>query len=179
MEKKPLVKRKNLRLQDFEYATPCFYFVTICTKERKNLFWTPEKLPPTQNLSDVGVVGAVSGRPHEGLLNKNGKLVELAILSIPKHYPAYFIDNYVIMPDHIHLLLQILCDDENGRPMTAPTLNRVINHFKGAVSKRLGFSCWQRSFYDHIIRNQADYIKHYNYVETNPLLWDNHSKEFL
>ncbi len=153
-----LPKRKDIRLKTYDYNASGFYFITICTDNHKPLFWDE--------------VGAVIGRPQEVPLNEKGEIVEQAIKDIPKYYPMYYVDNYVIMPDHIHLLLQIVYDYENGRPMTAPTISTVINQLKGQVSKQLGFKVWQKSFFDHIIRNQKDYIKHYNYIETNPILWE-------
>lgn len=72
------------------------------------------------------------------------------------------------MPDHIHLLLQIH-GNENGRPMVAPTINRVIKQTKGYITKQIGFSIWQKSFNDHIIRGQEDYKSIWEYIENNPL----------
>ncbi|MBE6733486.1 MAG: hypothetical protein E7561_05780 [Ruminococcaceae bacterium] len=60
------------------------------------------------------------------------------------------------MPDHIHLLLQIHSDID-GRPLVAPTIDRVIKQTKGYITKQIGFSIWQKSFNDHIIRGDKDY----------------------
>jgi hypothetical protein len=57
------------------------------------------------------------------------------------------------------------------RPEVAPTLSRVIKQFKGAVTKKAGFPVWQKSFYDHIIRNEQDYVEVWNYIDTNPARW--------
>ena len=56
--------------------------------------------------------------------------------------------------------------------MVSPTISRIINQMKGYVSKQVGHSIWQRSFIDHIIRNEKDYIKHYLYIENNPIKWE-------
>ena len=85
-------------------------------------------------------------------------------------YPAVSLDHYVIMPNHIHLLLQI-CTDDDGRSMIAPTISNVVRHMKGCVSKQVGRSVWQKGFYDHIIRNDADYEGVWNYIEGNPSKW--------
>ena len=94
--------------------------------------------------------------------------MESAIKNIPIHYPVITVDNYVIMPDHIHLLLQIN-SDFNGRPLVAPTIDRVIKQMKGYISKQIGFSIWQKSFNDHIIRGDQDYKEIWEYIENNPL----------
>lgn len=80
------------------------------------------------------------------------------------------LDSYVIMPNHIHILLRI-CPDENGRPLVAPTISRIINQLKGLVSKQAGAKIWQKSFYDHVIKNHEDYIEHLEYICNNPLHW--------
>lgn len=152
-----LPKRKPLRMQGYDYSYPDMYFITICTDKKRALFWEEN-------------VGAVIGRPQKAPLNEHGKIVETAIKNIPKHYPAYSVEHYVIMPDHVHLLMQISCD-EDGRPMTAPTISAVINQLKGSITKQIGYKVWQRSFYDHVIRNDADYSKHWDYIENNPALW--------
>ena len=152
-------KRKRNRLQEFDYNTPGAYFITVCTVKRQNYFWKN--------------VGATIGRPsfpQDVQLSVYGKIVEESIRNIAKIYPSLTIDQYVIMPDHIHLLLEIR-DDENGRPMAAPTISRVVQQMKGYVTKRIGTSVWQKLFYDHIIRNRADYEKHVKYIYENPARW--------
>lgn len=155
-----LPTRKEIRLKTFDYNTPAYYFVTICTYERKSLFW--ENHPED--------VGAVNGRPQDAPLNEKGQIVKQVIENIPKHYADYSVETYAIMPNHIHLLLELTADG-SGRPMTAPTLSTVINQFKGAVTKQIGSKVWQKSFMEHIIRDQEDYINHYNYIENNPVRW--------
>ena len=93
-----------------------------------------------------------------------------AINKIPSMYPSIKVDSYVVMPDHIHLLL-VICADENGRPMVAPTMSRVVQQMKGYVTKRIGISIWQKLFTDHIIRNREDYEKHLKYIHENPIRW--------
>ena len=72
------------------------------------------------------------------------------------------------MPNHIHLLLQIH-GGENGRAMPAPTVSTVIQQMKGYVTKQIGFTVWQKLFYDHIIRNENDYREIWEYIENNPI----------
>ena len=104
------------------------------------------------------------------LLSKYGIIVDESIRGIPAHYPAISVDNYVIMPNHIHLRLQIN-SNVDGRPMAAPTISTVVNHLKGIASKRTGLSLWQKGFYDHIIRGEHDYQEIWNYITGNPFKW--------
>lgn len=73
------------------------------------------------------------------------------------------------MPNHIHMI--IIISEENGRSKTAPTISRMIQQFKGSITKKSGFPIWQKLFHDHIIRNEEEYQRIYEYVETNPLKW--------
>ena len=97
--------------------------------------------------------------------------MEQAIKNIGHHYPAISVDHYVVMPNHIHLLLQINTD-ENGRPMVAPTISIVVQQMKGYVTKQLGRSIWQKLFHDHVIRNENDYRIIWEYIENNPTQWE-------
>ena len=97
-------------------------------------------------------------------------VVRQSINDIPNRYPAITVDHAVIMPNHIHLLLQINTDLD-GRSMIAPTISTVVRLMKGAVSKQAGFSVWQKGFYDHIIRNDNDHRDIWNYIEGNPCKW--------
>ena len=112
-------------------------------------------------------VGASIARPQ---LSQYGLVVQKAICEIPKHYPAISIDHYVVMPNHIHLLLHI-CTDADGRAMLAPTISHVVQQMKGIVTKQVGYSIWQKLFHDHVIRGEADYLKIWEYIENNPARW--------
>ena len=151
-----LPKRKPNRLTEYDYSTPNAYFITVCTQDRKNLFWTD--------------VEAVIDRPENIPLTNLGMMVKQVIYDITRHYPAITVDHAVVMPNHIHLLLQINTDAD-GRPMAAPTISTVINQTKGIISKKAGFSVWQKGFYDHVIRGEQDYSDILNYIERNPGKW--------
>ena len=103
-------------------------------------------------------------------LTEYGLIVDRVIQNISAIYPAITVDQYVIMPNHVHLLLQIHAD-ENGRPMVAPTIARVIQQMKGYATKQIGKPIWQKLYHDHIIRNQDEYARIWNYVALNPLYW--------
>ncbi len=149
-------KRKPNRLPDFDYSTSGAYFITICTKDHKCLFWQS--------------VGASIARPQPSLLSQSGIIVDRAIRQIPVHYPAVSVDHYVVMPNHIHLLLQINTDAD-GRAMLAPTISTVVQQLKGSVTKQIGQPVWQKLFHDHVIRNEKDYWKIWQYIDNNPVQW--------
>ncbi len=165
-------KRKQMRSEYIDYSASGAYFITICTNEKKKIFWDMEKFNPeavAQGFSEA--VGAISNRPHALCpLSRCGELVEMYINEIPNHYDNVLVDKYVVMPDHIHMILIIL-PDENGRLLIAPTISRVIKQLKAAITKHVGFSPWQRSYYDHVIRNRDDYDEVCKYIYENPMKW--------
>ena len=66
----------------------------------------------------------------------------------------------------------ILVIDKGGRPMVVPTISVVINQLKGYISKQIGHSIWQSRFIDHVIRNEQDYLEHWEYIENTPFKWE-------
>ena len=171
-KEKELPKRKKNRLANYDYSSCGGYFITVCASDRHNYLGR--------------VVGAISDRQpisndYENAFGDNrtfdeprielseyGKIVEQAVLQIPLIYPALSVGCYTIMPNHIHLLLIVHCD-ECGRSLIAPTVSRMIRHLKSYISKQIGYSIWQKSFYDHVIRNRHDYEKHVKYIYENPM----------
>ncbi len=179
-----LPQRKRNRLKNHKYSTVGAYFITICSQDRENVFSeivrigdgspVPLSCKKTLPLSDEchhQPVGAIIDRPYYcPKLTEIGIIVDNAIRHIPDAYPSISVDEYVIMPDHIHILMQIHIDTK-GRPMVAPTISRIIKQLKGHVTKKLGYSIWQRSFYDHVIRNREDYAEKAKYICDNPMKW--------
>ncbi len=106
-------------------------------------------------------------RPNQIRLSEYGKLVENAIKNIPEHYEEISVDKFCIMPDHVHLLIS----STNGRMISAPTMSRVIGQMKRWVSKEAKISFWQKSYFDHIIRNDHDYAEIWEYIDHNPQMW--------
>lgn len=151
---KQIIRKKN-RLKGYDYSSNASYFLTICSDKRQEIF--------SQIVYD-NTVGANIVR-----LSKIGQKIENCILKIEEIYPCVFVDNYIIMPNHIHLILTI---DTNRRPMVAPTVATVIKQFKGAASKEAGTSIWQKGYYDHIIRNENDFNETMKYITFNAQKWD-------
>ena len=148
--------RKRNRLENYDYSTPNAYFITVCTADRKNLFWT-SWAPVIKDREEIP-------------FSAHGETVRSAIRDIPKHYPMITVDCFAVMPNHIHLLLRI-CTDDAGRAVTAPAISTVINQLKGFVTKKVGHPVWQKGFYDHVIRGDRDHREIWNYIEGNPYKW--------
>ena len=117
------------RLSHFDYSQPGYYFITICTKNhhsilRRGAQCAPAPLPP---------------------LTSAGLAAERFLLEIPVHYPMISVDHYVVMPNHVHLILVITAGHigTDGRTMCAPTVSRVVRGWKEAVTKQIGVSIWQ------------------------------------
>ena len=146
-------KRKSVRLEAFDYASPGAYFITICTHNREKILWS--------------AVGADIIRPQNVPLSPVGKITEQGILQTASHYDNIFVDKYCIMPDHIHLILRI-ASDIDGRMISAPTVSTVVGSMKRWVSRQIGHPVWQKSFYEHAIRNREDYDEIWEYIENNP-----------
>ena len=152
-----LPQRKPNRLSDYDYDQNGAYFVTVCTQDRKKILST--------------IVGDGSPVPKPA-----GMIAETMIAQIPDKYPSVSVDKYVIMPDHIHLLLRFDRDIGTGNP--SPTLGTVVGWYKYQVTKQInlysnnkGERIFQRSYYDHVIRNQQDYNEVWAYIENNPRKW--------
>ena len=156
--KKELPQRKRLRLKNFDYSTPGAYFITICTHNRK----------------------CTLSRVVEIELTNYGKITDETIRNIPERYKAT-VDRYVIMPNHIHLII-IITDDEELRAIRESPLrgrsviSKVIGYVKMNASKEIHGKyddavIWQRGFHDHIIRDRRDYEKIAKYIYENPIRW--------
>jgi REP element-mobilizing transposase RayT len=141
-----LPKRKPTRLKQFDYSQNGYYFITICTHKKQKI------------LCDI------VGDDAHIVPSQCGIIVEKYISNIPG------IDKYIIMPNHIHLIIQ----NYNGTMWaSSPTqsISQKIKSFKTLVTKEIGHNIFQRSFHDHIIRGEKDYLKIWNYIDTNPQKW--------
>ena len=159
MENDKFPKRKINRLKSWNYSNNGGYFITICTDNRKHI------------LSKICVR---DGFPVPQL-TKTGQIVDDYIKNINLKYSCVTVSEYVIMPNHIHLLLLI---DNNGTGNPSPTVGNIIGWFKYNTTKSVneeyksaGNKLWQRSYYDHIIRDEKDYMEKLNYILSNPLKW--------
>ena len=151
-----LPKRKPTRLKEYDYSTPGAYFITICTHNRECI------------LSDIVVVGEGLRALPINNLKAIGNEIEQSIQYINNNYNGVKIDKYVIMPNHIHLIL--ILDGSGGHGN--PPLQNVIGQLKSYTTNKFGKVLWQRSFHDHIIRGKEDYNKIWEYIDTNVLKWE-------
>lgn len=152
-----LSPRKNIRLNNYDYSQSGYYFVTICTQDKRNILGEivindSKFSSPIVNFSDLG------------------KIVEQYINNIDVVYTNARLDGYVIMPNHIHLIIIIESNIQNPYN-TAISLPQIIRSLKTLTNKKSGFSIWQRNYYEHVIRNEYDLSEIREYVKNNPLKW--------
>jgi len=157
-----MIKRKPNRLRDYDYSQEGYYFITICTRGRKEFF----------------------GDIREGKidLNRFGETVNQCWYDLPRHYPNSSLDSFVIMPNHIHGIIVIDNDDVVGnglKPFPTHGLSEIIRGFKTFSSRKINEKIeidnkfqWQKSFYDHIIRGERSLDLIREYIQNNPLKWD-------
>ena len=164
---------KSTRLSGWDYSENSSYFVTICIRDRKMFFG---------NIKD-----------SEMVLSELGKFAEKFWLEIPKHFPFISLDEHVVMPNHLHGVIDI--DKADGRDVacyvstgdnkefyskispTEGSLGAIIRSFKSAVTREINkksintdFS-WQSGFYEYIIRGEKDLNKIRDYIINNPANW--------
>lgn len=156
--------RRSIRLKNFDYTQPGAYFVTIVTHDRKCLFGDIENDCITHTLA--------------------GQCVLAIIGALPEHFSIQ-INNMVVMPNHVHILLTMLnkesdtpksqTDLRKGSP--AHSVSAIVQNLKANSSRHIHRivnnqdSVWQRNYYEHIVRNQDDFDRIYTYIENNPLTW--------
>lgn len=183
--------RKSIRLKEYDYTNAAWYYFTICTKDRKNLF---------------GEI--IKGKM---ILNDFGKIVDEEWLKTKEIRKNVDLDSYIVMPNHFHGTLIINYNENVGATRwvapkddaptdtsnkidqtikdraihrIAPTLisnslGAIIGQFKSIVTKRIMRidnkilkSVWQKNYYEHIIRNEVDLFNIRTYIKLNPLKWE-------
>ncbi len=151
------MERKRLRLKEFDYNSQGTYFLTLCSLEHKNVFC--EIQPEAGNGFDTTVV-----------FSKEGETVKKYIEQMNEFYNDLSVDSYVIMPNHIHFLLTIYKATDSLTPQNT-AVAKFISTLKRFVNKEIGYNLWQKGSYDHIVRDEEDYIQHLRYMENNPAKW--------
>ncbi len=154
-----LPRRKNTRLKEYDYSGTGAYFITLCTKGRK---------PILSRIVGDGVLDI-----PKTVLSKYGKAVDKRIRLIDMHYDNIKIDNYVIMPNHIHILISVYNNGTSRMPSpTNDTIPSFVGTLKRFVNREVGEDVFQRSYYDHIIRDERDYLSRWQYIANNPIKWE-------
>ena len=156
-----LPKRKEIRLKNYDYSSQGAYFVTICTDKRRKI------------LSQIVGVDVLDDPRVE--LTVYGKIVDKYINQLNDFYENISVEQYVIMPNHIHMILFVR-DGGSSRTST-PTVRQhsvvptFVSTFKRFCNKEFGENIWQRYYYDHAIRNKRDFDEISKYIYENPLKW--------
>ncbi|MDR1346388.1 MAG: transposase [Bacteroidales bacterium] len=172
--------RRSIRLKDYDYSQAGLYFITICCQDKICRFGKIEN--------------------GEMILNDWGEIARQCWLAIPQHFPNTILHEYVVMPNHVHGIIELVgakffsplspsispsetispksCNNDNSRaknfsplPGTSRTIGSIIRGFKIGITKQLGFSIWQRNYYEHIIRNEQSYQNIAGYIIHNPEKW--------
>jgi REP element-mobilizing transposase RayT len=160
---KNIFRRRSIRLPEYDYSKAGAYFITICSFNKELIF----------------------GKINDGkiILSEIGMIVKKHIEEIPKHFEDIFIDDYVIMPNHIHFIISIV-GVQNFEPLQneyqkiiPKSVGSIIRAFKASVTKWCksnGYQSklWQRNYFEHIVRNEEDLFRIREYIQNNPLQWE-------
>lgn len=161
------VRRKRIRLPETEYRFGWF-FVTVCTYDRKEIL---AKIVPDFVGADDSVrpCGAL---PSPVILSAVGEVVKECLEQLIDEENGITVNKYVIMPNHVHA---IVCIDATRGGQSRPPLQKMMQKFKSMSTRRvwnMGYTkLWQRSYFDHVIRNEADYFRIWQYIDDNPAHW--------
>jgi len=161
--------RHSIRLRGYDYSQAGLYFATVCVQNRECLF----------------------GKIIDGemIFNEYGQFATQCLLEIPQHFPNAVLHEFIIMPNHIHCIIELTKNNggtappvgaknlsplpsQRLTPGTSRTIGSIIRGFKIGVTKQIGYSIWQRNYYEHIIRNEQSYTRIADYIINNPANWE-------
>ena len=158
---KELPIRKHPRLKGHNYSQNGVYFITFCVKDKREM------------LGRVDVGRGILDAPFVEL-SEYGKALNDSIEFLNNNKTEIDIVNYVIMPNHVHLIVIINGQHNGASGMPRPTnalIPKLVSSIKRFTNKQTGFNLWQHSFHDHIIRNDEDYLRIWQYIDENPARW--------
>lgn len=166
--------RKSIRISNYDYSKEGMYFITICTQNRECI------------LSEIVGAGPVSAQKNKNnlalKLTQLGIMINQTYLNLEEEYNTIKLHNYIIMPNHIHAIIEI-CNRTDTGP--APTLADIICAYKTrttylcargvklGIYKPFNKRLWQRNYYEHVIRNEKELYKINEYIMNNPYNWKN------
>ncbi len=166
------LNRKLPRLKGFDYSQNGVYFVTFCVKDRHCVLST---------IVGSDALGAPCGNaaisvnddPNAPMvyLKPYGCIVENEIIKMNRIYDNVEVINFVIMPNHVHLLVRISNGASRATLPTQSVLSTYVGTLKRFCNKAFGRKIWQASYYDHIIRDDEDLFYHWQYINENPKKW--------
>jgi len=153
---KDYTRKNSLRLQGYDYSRAGMYFITICTKDSELMF----------------------GKVHDGKmeLSEHGEIAKNELLKTSELL-AFNLAQFIIMPNHVHFIAVLpepQIDDETKTSIiirNKQLIPKIVQAYKAAVSRKLGFSLWQRSYFDNILRSKEEYEIVKQYIESNPATW--------
>jgi REP element-mobilizing transposase RayT len=161
--------RRSIRLKGYDYAQEDLYFITICCQDKAHLF---------------GEI--VDG---EMILNECGEIANNCWLEIPNHYPNVGLHQHIIMPNHVHGIIEIKYKSNlitvfptvganDYSPLRSPskTIGSIVRGFKIGVTKWMRqnthiYDVWQRNYFENIVRNKQSYHQITKYIQNNPENW--------
>ncbi len=153
--------RKSIRLKGYDYAQEGFYFITICCQDRAQLF------------------GKIEGT--QLILNECGEIAHKCWLEIPEHFPNVALHDHIIMPNHVHGIIEIKFKSNHIEKRVLPrspskTVGSIVRGFKIGVTKWMRqntnvYKVWQRNYFDNIIRNEQSFDRISDYIRNNPKKW--------
>lgn len=158
---KPHRNRRSIRLQGYDYSRAGAYFVTVCTQNRQCLF-------------GENVDGKMA-------LNDAGRMIQTIWNGLPEHYHHVELDEFVVMPNHLHGIIAIV--GAGLKPAPTPInqhgLPEIVRALKTFSARRInemrntpGAKLWQRNYYEHIIRNDDELNRIREYIANNPSQWE-------
>ena len=152
-------QRRSIRLKKYNYSQPGYYFITACTQNRQCLFGEIDN-----NIMKSGGFG---------------NIVKDTWNDLPNHNYNILLDSFVIMPNHIHGIIQFVgAGSKPAQSGKNHPLSEIVRQFKTFSARRInktqnkkGFPIWQRNYYEHIIRNESELDKTRKYIVDNPVTW--------
>jgi len=165
IENMELPKRKSTRLKNYNYNAPGIYFITICTQDKKQIL---SRITKTSNVNEI----------PDNILTNYGTVAEKFLKQMSHFYENIILEKYVIMPNHIHLLIRIIETEKqtHNQSNTTDAANSLVSKFVGTFkrfcNKEFCKNIWQSRSNDHVVRSERDYINIWNYIDTNVIRWE-------
>uniref|UniRef100_UPI004048EE95 transposase n=1 Tax=Flavobacterium sp. TaxID=239 RepID=UPI004048EE95 len=181
-----MINRKSNRLKGYDYSQNNLYFVTNCVKDNLCCLGSVVSVGTGRDLSvhhpESNHPKSIHPESHHSeieyrmILNRYGFIVDEKINWLMQQYKYVDIHNYVVMPNHIHLILEIDCLKVTNQEIKIKSLSSLMGAFKTTSANQIhqeGFEdfAWHRSFHDHIIRDEKSYLNISNYIDMNPQKW--------
>ena len=162
-------------MKGFDYSSNNLYFVTSCVQDRVCCFGNVVGTARELSVRDINNPNNDDDKSAKMELNEFGIIVNNQLQWLENQYPYVVLHHYIVMPNHIHAIIEI--DSMNTDSIKIKSLSELMGAFKTTSSKLIHLAGypdfkWQRSFHDHIIKDEKSYLNISNYIETNPERWE-------